>query len=186
MRPQLNGGTLAGRSMLSFDDPRWSELKAGYRTTIDLRPLLSNLESSVDSDSAWAELWQELYHQGDVGEGSFAAVPHLVRIHRQRATADWNTYALVATIDLARGTRQNPDVPDWTRTAYDRALTDLAGIGLAELPKCSDRESVRSILALLALAHGARTYGRLLLEFSEDEVLELEKQAFGDVVNDAG
>ena len=34
--------------------------------------------------------------------------------------------------------------------------------------------------ALTALAKGARAYGRILLEFSEDDLKELEEQAFGE------
>ena len=165
--------------MLSLEDPRWNGLKAGYRTPIDLRPLLQRLESGRDAKATWDELWRELYHQGDVGEGSFIAVPHLVRICRLRGIPDWNTYAVVATIELARGKGGNPEVPDWSREAYDKALRELADIGLQELSRASDKETVRSILGILAIVHGARTYGRILVEFTEDEVLELEEQAFG-------
>jgi hypothetical protein len=171
--------------MLGFEDERWKGLEAGYRTPIDLRPILQHLESGRDVEATWHELWQELYHQGDVGAGSFAAVPHLVRIHRLRGTPDWNTYALSATIELARGKNGNPDVPDWAREAYDEALRDLAQIGLEELPRASAQETVRSILGMLAIVYGARTYGRILVEFSEDEVRDLEEQAFGSS-EDAG
>ena len=51
--------------------------------------------------------------------------------------------------------------------------------GIDELPRSRNLEGVRSILGLLAVVLGARTYGRLLVEFSEDEVLELEQSAFG-------
>ena len=165
--------------MLSFEDPRWNGLKAGYRIPIDLRPILQRLESDTDATETWDELWQELYHQGDVGEGSFVAVPHLVRIHRLRGLADANTYALAATIELARGTRTNPDVPAWAQDDYNQALRELARIGLEELPRAPDQETVLSILSLLAIVHGARTHGRILLRFTEDEVVELERQAFG-------
>jgi hypothetical protein len=171
--------------MLSFEDPRWTGLTAGYRTPIDLRPLLRRLESDRDTKATWDDLWGELHHQGDVGEASFAAVPHLVRIHRLRGDRDWNTYAIVATIELARGKDRNPDVPEWTREAYDQALRDLAQLGLEELPRAADKKTVRSILSVLAIVHGARTYGRILVEFTEDEVLELEQQAFGGAA-DAG
>jgi hypothetical protein len=171
--------------MLSLEDPRWNGLAAGYRTPIDLRPLLQRLESGRDTKATWDELWQELYHQGDVGEGSFVAVPHLVRIYRRRGIPDWNTYAVVATIELARGKGGNPEVPDWSREAYDKALRELADTGLQELPRAGDKETVRSILGILAIVHGARTYGRILVEFTEDEVLELEEQAFGSS-EDAG
>jgi hypothetical protein len=166
--------------MLSFDDPRWAGLTAGYKVAIDLRPLLHRLASAEDPSAAWDELWQELHHQGDIGEGSFVAVPHLVRIHRDRGTPDWNTYGLVSTIELARGKNGNPDVPAWIRADYERAIQDLAGVGLLDFPKVTDPEGVRSILALLALAKGARAYGHILLEFSEDELKELEEQAFGE------
>jgi hypothetical protein len=171
--------------MLNFDDRRWDGLKAGYRIPIDLRPLLQSLEAGRDAKATWDGLWEALHHQGDVGEGSFVAVPHLVRIHRQQGIIDWNTYALVATIELARGRGGNPEVPDWSREAYDKALRELGELGLQELPRTSDKETVRAILGILAIVHGARTYGRILIEVTEDEVLELEKLAF-DTSEDAG
>jgi hypothetical protein len=159
--------------MLSFDDNRWVGLEAGYRRPVDLRPLLKNLESAADPQPAWDALWQELHHQGDIGPGSFVAVPHLVRIHRARGKVDWNTYALVATIELARGKGRNPEVPDWATDEYKAALVELGQVGLAELPRAADPEAVRSILSVLAVVHGARTYGRVLVELTEDEVAEL-------------
>lgn len=165
--------------MLSFDDNRWEELHAGYRVPIDLRPLLRRLESEDDPERTWHDIWQKLYHQGDVGEGSFVAIPHLVRIHRKRNVVDWNTYAIAATVELARGTGRNPDAPQWARAAYDDALRELGRLGLEELPRANNQEAIQSILAFLAIIYGARTYGRILVEFTEDEILELEKAAFG-------
>jgi hypothetical protein len=100
-----------------------------------------------------------------------------VRIHRERGVVDWNTYAIAASVELARGTRQNPDVPLWSREAYDGALGELGRLGLEELPRAREPEAVRSILAMLAIVHGARTYARILVEFTEDEVMELERSA---------
>lgn len=73
----------------------------GYRTVFNPRHLLHNLESNVQVKEAWHELWGELHHQGDVGDASYAAVPQLVRIHGERKLDDWNTYALVAVIELS-------------------------------------------------------------------------------------
>ena len=168
--------------MLSLDDDRWVNLTAGYRVPIDLRPLLQQLESARDPGTVWPELWQELYHQGDVGEGSYAAVPHLVRIHAARRSHDWNPYALVATIELARDTRENPAVPAWLEPAYTDSIVELASIGLEQLPTAESAEEVQSILSVLAIWKGARVYGRVLCEFTESEVEELEAQAFGPAV----
>lgn len=168
------------QTMMSLDDERWPQLLGGYRVPVDVRPLLSQLESGRDPRAAWDALWQELHHQGDVGEASYAAVPHLVRIHRQRGVVDWNTYAMVATIELVRGRGSNPEVPSWLNEGYQQALRELAETGLRELPHAEGQEANRCILAILALWKGVRIYGRLLLDFSEDEVLVLEKAAFGE------
>jgi len=73
--------------MLSFDDKRWNNLMGGYKTPFDPRPSLQKLESHQDTASAWEELWEELHHQGDVGDASYAAIPELVRIPSQRKSS---------------------------------------------------------------------------------------------------
>jgi len=60
--------------MLSFDDPRWRQLRGGYGSPYDPRKALLSLERGTDVLAAWSELWEELHHQGDVGEASYAAV----------------------------------------------------------------------------------------------------------------
>ena len=84
---------------MEFDDPQWDRLQGGYRIPYDPRNALRALEQGNGTEAAWQELWNELYHQGDVGEASYAAVPHLVRIHALRGVPDANTYALVALIE---------------------------------------------------------------------------------------
>lgn len=155
-------------------------MEGGYRVPFDPRPLLARLEGDRDVHEVWHDLWQELYHQGDVGEASYAAVPHLVRIHWQRSVVDWNTYALVATIELARDWRRNPAVPNWLQPGYDVAIKELADLGRAELPAAKDADTVRCILAILAVTKGARLFGRILVEFTEDEVMEFVKPALGE------
>src|SRR5579862_2256300 len=115
-------------TMLSLDDPRWTKMKGGYRIPFDPRPAFSRLEAGQNVQPVWAELWQELHHQGDVGEASYAAVPHLVRIHRERAEVDGNTYGIVSTIELARDSRKNPPIPEWLLEGYERALRDLSDL----------------------------------------------------------
>ena len=96
---------------LDFNDERWAGLVGGYRTPYDPRPALRSLEERKGVEEAWHELCTELYHQGDVGEASYAAVPHLVRIYEEQGIPDWNTYALAATIEEARQVGKNPHLP---------------------------------------------------------------------------
>jgi hypothetical protein len=160
--------------MLNLDDSRWTVMKGGYRVLYDPRRALRKLETGSEMVEAWDELWQELYHQGDVGEASYAAVPQLVRIYRKRDQIDWNTYAIVTTIELARDNNDNPAVPGWLENEYQSALTELAQIGLVELQRAENPDTLRCILAVLALWKGLRTYARFLLEYSEDELVEFQ------------
>ena len=109
-RGQLSGGvrckipTFRWHDMLPLNDPRWNTLAGGYKTPYDPSDALRRIEAGKD---AWDELWQELHHQGDVGEASYAAVPHLVRIAKLLPRRDWNFYGLVSTIEVERHRKSN-------------------------------------------------------------------------------
>ena len=163
--------------MLSLDDNRWNNLTGGYRMKCDPRPLLAQLESEQTREAAWRGLWEELHHQGDVGEASYASVPHLVRIHRKSGIVDWNTYAMVAIIELARGKGNNPEVPTWLEEDYLRAIRELAEIGAAETWRTEEPDAVRATLSVIAIVKSLRTHGRFLVAYSEDEVLDIEARA---------
>jgi len=120
-------------------------------------------------EDAWQELWSELHHQGDVGEASYAAVPHLVRIHAARGVADWNTYALAACIEEARRVGKNPPLPPELREAYEAAWRDMAKLGLRELEAAKDPTLICSIIGVIAMDKGQFTLGRLAVSFTEDE-----------------
>ena len=118
---------------MDLRDDRWTRLLGGYRVPYDPRKALLALERGESVDSAWNELWNELHHQGDVGEASFAAVPHLVRIHELRGIPDWNTYLIASIIELARDNPRNPKLPADFEKPYETAWTQLVEIGLREL-----------------------------------------------------
>ena len=160
--------------MFSFNDDRWEHLTGGYKVPFDPRPSLRKLENRQDTAAAWEELWDELHHQGDVGDASYAAVPELVRIHRVGDASDWNLFAIVAIIELARTESQNPEMPEWLREDYFRSIQELAQMGTKEILSAEDTESKRSILSVIAIATGLRTHGKFLVEYSEDELLEME------------
>jgi hypothetical protein len=163
--------------MLSLDDERWRDFCGGYRTRFDPRPQLLKLESNKNTQAAWHELWEGLHHQGDVGEASYAAVPHLVRIYRESGVPDWNTYAIVAVIELARDNKKNPEMPKWLLDDYLQAIRGLAEVGAREVLVTRDPEEIRAILSILALAADARTHARFLLNYSDKELEEMERLA---------
>ncbi|EGG92781.1 hypothetical protein IMCC1989_438 [gamma proteobacterium IMCC1989] len=76
------------------------DLVSVYRVKYDPFPALSKLQ--LDRQSALEELWENLYHQGDVDSASYAAVPKLV---------EYGELDLVAAIEVARNSGINPPVP---------------------------------------------------------------------------
>jgi phytoene/squalene synthetase len=114
----------------------------------------------------------ERHHQGDIGMASFAAVPELVRIHETRRIADWNFYALVATIEEARENPGNPQLPEWLCNEYEIAWRDLERLALSDFHAATDDSLVHSLIAVLALCKGRRTMARMAM-LTEDERLEM-------------
>ena len=165
--------------MLDLTDARWTELQGGYRVPYDPRPALAKLEHGHDVAEAWDELWQELHHQGDVGTVSYAAVPHLLRVHKARGVPDWNTFALAGFIEQVRLANGNPEVPAWLRDGYDMAWKDIVGMALADLARSEDPTFVRSAIGVIAMARRLRRIGEVLLDFTEDELEEMVEEYRG-------
>ena len=87
------------------------ELISGYKIPYDPWPILNRLDS--DRESAVDELWENLYHQGDIGSASYAAVPKLVEA---------GELSLVAAIEVARQSEHNSVIPESLEADYYQAL----------------------------------------------------------------
>src|SRR3954465_9147771 len=116
-------------SMLSLDDPRWQQLCGGYRIPFDPRPLLAEIERDPYIKN-WGLLAEELVHQGDVGDASYAAVPQIARIALTRFPLDTNALTLVTVIEIARWSQGSLPIPDWLTNEYELAIERLAGEAL--------------------------------------------------------
>lgn len=159
--------------MLPLFDPKWASLKGGYRVPYDASDALSRLERGED---VWEELGDELHHQGDVDEASYAAVPHLVRIAAQQDRRDWNFYGLVSIIEVERHRQSNPPLPDWLSDDYEAALQSMQRLALLDLPQQDDPWTVQAILAALALCKGQLKLGAWLAVIDSSELDELVKE----------
>jgi hypothetical protein len=154
---------------MELDDIGWAHLRGGYRIPYDPRPALRALKQGKETAAAWNELWNELYHQGDVGEASYAAVPHLVRIYEATGVPDSNTYQMVAIIEQSRKAGQNPDLPANLRVSYEAAWCRLAELGLRELEAADDPTLISCIIAVLAMRKGQFALGCFAALFDENE-----------------
>ena len=80
----------------------------------------------------------------------------------------------MAVIELARKQGQNPDVPVFLEQGYFSAIREIARLGAADILRAKDPDEVRSILCILAIEKGLRAHAKFLLDFSEDEMSEIE------------
>jgi hypothetical protein len=159
---------------MELADERWAELHGGYGRPYDVRPALRRLARG--DDTVWEEFWQELHHQGSVGEASYAAIPEIVSGYAGRDRPDWNVFALAATVEDARHDAGNSALPAWLAADYETAWKQLEVYALADFPAASSDELIRSILAVLALAKGKRRLARTAL-LPDDELEEMLSEA---------
>lgn len=145
----------------------------GYRVPFDASAVLKQLEAGSD---VWEKLWDELHHQGDLGEASYASVPHLVRIAKSAERRDWNVYALVALIEVERHREGNPTIPGWLQADYESAWREITAMALLDLAAEVDSLTLRSALSVVALARSDRKLGALLSHFDSSGIDELAEE----------
>jgi hypothetical protein len=156
-------------------EPNWTETQGGYRLPYDPRPAIERLRQDPLDRGALDELWNELHHQGDVGEASYAALPLLVDACAA-GPRDRRFYALVATIEVERHRAANPRLPEWLAAAYAEALRRAKGLAPIDLADTADRLVARSAMAVVTLARGDLELGALLAHLDENEIGELLEQ----------
>ena len=160
--------------MLNLDDPRWSTLEGGYKVIYDPRSALELLRAWGRREEAWSELWNELHHQGDIGAASYAAVPHIVDIYAHAKEPDWNALALVTLIEDVR-LRTGPKPPAWLWESYMDAIRHLPELATRDLLRSDDPYVVRSALAAIAIAKGLHPAARILSNYTDEELDEMER-----------
>ena len=156
--------------MIELDDPRWEGLRGGYRVPYDPRPAVRALEADENRRDLWDELWNDLHHQSDIGEASYAAVIALVQIEKRQRRFGVNLLALAATIEVERHRKGNPLVPAWLEPDYRESWNDLAKFALEDLRSGGDDERVKIALVVIALARGQHKLGAFLWWLDESEL----------------
>jgi hypothetical protein len=165
--------------MIELDDPIWETFIGGYRLPYNASPYLQALENgTIDTKQIWEEFWAELQHQGDVDIASYAVVPHLVRISIKRELLDENVFALVAVIEERRVFWKNPQLPQWLENDYHSSIKKLAEFGAQNFSKDWSKELTQAFLAVAAFSKGFPNSGRMLIEFSDEEMERNFKEFF--------
>lgn len=172
--------------MLPLDDARWQSYKGGYRVPYDASPALGRLLANGADEALWEELWNELHHQGDLHQASYAAVPWLVEFIRCSAKLDWNAVALVATIELERDQHNNPQVAEELAAGYYAAIRTLPEVLCTHTDQEWGEYAVGPAVACIALARGQRWFARAYFELDRGTAGRWFSKEFGWDFPDSG
>ncbi len=158
--------------VLDESDPRWGTLRGGYKVPYNPLPALKRLQDFPADQNAWKELWENLHHQGDVGEVSYLAAVVLLGLQTQGAGFDWNCYGLVSTIEMQRTAGNNPSLPVWLEDAYKQAWANILPTCLNDIRdrKYEETFALQAVFSVIALAQGFATLGRFLATVDDGEL----------------
>ena len=164
---------------MDLDNKIWRTLQGGYKMVYDSSRPLKKLKAAGRQEELkviFAELWENLHHQGNVGTASYLAVPHLVDICIEKKSLDWNFIGLCVLIENGRLEEQNPELPDEFQDYYFEALSKLENYLLINFKNITDQSAIRLTLALFATINGQPKLGRAIELLDEDVLPEfLEK-----------
>ena len=151
------------------------QLLGAYRVPFDVNSVVSKL-SAHHNDSVWETLWENLYHQGDIGEASLYFVSIIAeKVEKLQLLHDWNPVAMVVAIDMARTTNGFSMLPGWVSEVYVKGIAKLSELVTLRLSQPCDHMYLKCALAFVALKNGHRDLAKLIFEVDEgDESRALE------------
>ena len=168
--------------MLALDDPRWPSLDGGNHAPFDASPWLRALKKTGPTPKVWEALYAGLYHQGDVDQASYAAVPHLLEYLAASETLDELALALVAVVELYRP--YNPAPLPELQAAYRDAIDRLPSLIADHRDRAWDVRTTQAAVACIALARGRRRLASVYLDLDVDACAEALLEAGINVLDD--
>jgi hypothetical protein len=158
--------------LMPLDDSRWATYGGGYRSPYNIVPLIHRLSNEGTSRGFWEVVWNELHHQGDVGEASYALVPYLVDHQTRRQELDEQLFHFCVIVELQQPQNSNPPIPPEFELSYAMAMRQLPVIGTEHLRRGCTEAVVMGVAATTALAGGHRVLARAYIEFGRVDAVE--------------
>ena len=158
---------------MNLDNNIWTNLIGGYKIPFDASIPLRQLYLTNDNgliENIFADLWDNLHHQGDLGLASYFSVPHLVDICIDKKSLDWNYIGLCVVIENCRLSNDNPLLPTELEQDYFNALKRLEEYLLTNFKNIKDKTSFRLTLSLFAILNGQRDLGNSIQQLDEDVI----------------
>jgi len=141
-----------------------------YDASVPLKRL-EEATSTEEINSVFAELWNELHHQGDVGLVSYYSVPHLIRIAKEKKLYDFNAIGLVTTIEIERYSN-NPKLPEEFEEEYLYSIQkELPELIMQMINENWDTSLSVVVLSALAVSKGHIKIADAILKMEDQDTL---------------
>jgi hypothetical protein len=145
---------------------------------MDTPTWIRKLFSGNFNDDHWNFLWDELHHQGDVGEASYAVVPYLAQYALISESNAWHLWAFPVVVEFARLDGENPEIPQAIKSSYFQAFKVLAKV--ASEKEIWEDLPAPCLASCIALAKGQPIFARAYLEMSgKQTALDFLKEETG-------
>ncbi len=149
--------------MLDLDAHQWKTMHGGYLLAYDASAvLLGFMKSSAPQKTAWDELWDNLYHQHDVGIASYAVMPWLLKIYLEKGWIDYQLPTYAFAVEEARSKYDNPPIPDWLAVDYRESVVGLIQYCMGKRAECDDPNFKKAVVLLEAIMVGALDLAELV------------------------
>ena len=160
--------------MLLLDDPRWERLRHGHGSGADIPGWIQGIEKRLEQnqpiDDDLAVEISSLCHQWSTYDGTYAAIPHVVRLcaaaPAHSDARQWLLYHVgwcVACLRLNR-TEADADLIGW----FEESVPTARDLIAESLPFAADppgsQDNLRNLLAALAACHGNAPLAFVLFE----------------------
>jgi hypothetical protein len=162
--------------MISLESGDWQRLQHAYGPASNIPALLRQLAQdsrpkSHYKDEPWFSLWSALCHQGDVYNGSYAAVSHIVQLGiTALGPIDNGFFLLPACIEVARHKGRGPDMPSELADSYFHALRGLHECAYRHAADDWDSGMAQSVAAALAAAKSQHAIAEAVIILDDDMI----------------
>lgn len=168
-------------NLLPLDAAEWQTFCGGYnRAPFNCVPLIEQLRATGTSEKFWTIVWDELHHQGDVGEATYAIVPYLAEHFLHSVEFDLQLLAFVAIVEYERHRNKNPPIPAVLVNGYNWAIEAVLTKTLQLTPNNWSSDVMRYYAALVATWKRLPVMSAAYQELDETEAREFLVRFYDD------